>query len=267
MKRNYNHTFVICAYKESKYLEECIISLINQSIKSNIIIATSTPNKCIEELAQKYNLKIYINHGQSGIGNDWNFAVSKCNTEYVTIAHQDDIYEENYLENILYTKKKKEKKFVIAFSDYGEIRQNRKITQNFNLNIKKIMLFPLRFFKKSKVIQRLVLSFGNPICCPSVTLNKKLVGDTPYLTDLKCSLDWDTWASLAKIKGKFEYVSKNLMFHRIHEESETSNLIENNVRLDEDYIMFQKFWPKWFAKILISKYSRSMKSNEIKVIK
>ncbi len=28
-----NHTFVICAYKESPYLEECIQSLMNQRIK------------------------------------------------------------------------------------------------------------------------------------------------------------------------------------------------------------------------------------------
>ena len=42
------HTFVICAYKESEFLEECILSLKKQSIKSEILIATSTPNKYIE---------------------------------------------------------------------------------------------------------------------------------------------------------------------------------------------------------------------------
>ena len=38
MKEFKNHTFVICAYKESDYLEECIKSVINQSVKSNIVI-------------------------------------------------------------------------------------------------------------------------------------------------------------------------------------------------------------------------------------
>ena len=42
-----DHTFAICAYKESPYLEECIKSLKNQTIKSNILIATSTPNDYI----------------------------------------------------------------------------------------------------------------------------------------------------------------------------------------------------------------------------
>ena len=46
------HTFVICAYKESAYLEECILSLKQQTVKSNIIMITSTPNnnKEMEEL-------------------------------------------------------------------------------------------------------------------------------------------------------------------------------------------------------------------------
>ena len=39
------HTFVICAYKESEYLEECVKSLLNQSVKSNILMTTSTDNE------------------------------------------------------------------------------------------------------------------------------------------------------------------------------------------------------------------------------
>ena len=58
------HTFVICAYKESPYLEECINSLKNQTMKSNIIVITSTPNEYIEHIVRKYNLPYYINEGE-----------------------------------------------------------------------------------------------------------------------------------------------------------------------------------------------------------
>ena len=74
---NTNHTFAICAYKESPYLEECITSLMEQTVKSEIFIATSTPNKYIDDIAAKYNLKVYVNEGESGITQDWNFAYSK----------------------------------------------------------------------------------------------------------------------------------------------------------------------------------------------
>ena len=43
-----NHTFAICAYKESPFLEECIQSLLGQTIPSTIIIVTSTDNAYIK---------------------------------------------------------------------------------------------------------------------------------------------------------------------------------------------------------------------------
>ncbi|MFR2769325.1 MAG: glycosyltransferase family A protein [Thomasclavelia sp.] len=36
------HTYVVLAYKQSKYLEECIKSVLNQKFPSKVIIATST---------------------------------------------------------------------------------------------------------------------------------------------------------------------------------------------------------------------------------
>ena len=52
-----NHTFVICAYKESPYLEECIRSLKNQSVRTNLRMATSTDNGHIRALAEKYGIQ------------------------------------------------------------------------------------------------------------------------------------------------------------------------------------------------------------------
>lgn len=56
-----NHTFVICAYGESSYLEDCIQSLLNQSLRTKVILYTSTPNQTIQNLCQKYNLLVIIN--------------------------------------------------------------------------------------------------------------------------------------------------------------------------------------------------------------
>ena len=260
MKEYKNHTFVICAYKESQYLEDCIKSVLNQNVKSNIKISTSTPNEFINNLANKYNLDVYINKGEKGIGQDWNFAVSVATTDYVTVAHQDDIYNEDYLEEIV-KKLEKGKDFVIAFSDYNEIKNGKVIPLTKNLKIKKILLFPLRINNKIKLNKMFALAFGSAICCPAVTVNTKILGKKPYKTDLKCDLDWDSWYEFSKYKGRFLYINKPLMKHRIHEESETSNLIENNVRLEEDLLMLKKIWPNWIANIIMKKYKNAIKTN------
>lgn len=66
-KKMKDHTFAVCAYQESPYLEECIKSLKKQTIKSNILIATSTPNDYIKGIADKYTIPYYINKGEGGI--------------------------------------------------------------------------------------------------------------------------------------------------------------------------------------------------------
>ena len=155
-----NHTFVICAYKESPYLEESILSLKNQTVKSNIIMATSTPNEWIQSLAEKYEIPLYINTGDSGIAQDWNFAYRQAKTDYVTIAHQDDTYEPDYLKMVM-KGLKKAKDPIIAFTDYGELRDGQKVRKSTLLTIKRILLLPIRarafqnvkFFKNLAILK------------------------------------------------------------------------------------------------------------------
>ena len=260
MKEFKNHTFAICAYKKSEYLEECIKSLKNQTITSNIIMVTSTPNEYIENLAKKYNIVLYKNEGESGIGQDWNFGVSKTTTDYVTVAHQDDIYNKNYLEEIV-KEIENGKDFVIAFGDYEEIKNGKVIPLTNNLKIKKILQKPLIKHGDKTWAKKFALKFGSSICCPCVTVNTKMTGKKPYKVELKCDLDWDTWIEFSKMKERFLYINKPLMKHRIHEQSETSNLIENNIRLEEDYEMLKKLWPTPIAKIVMHFYKKAIKSN------
>lgn len=257
-----DHTYVLCAYKESAYLEECIKTLLSQTVKSHILIATSTPNDYIIGVAEKYDIPVYVNEGVKGIGGDWNFAYSKAETPLITIAHQDDVYEPTYTEQMLaFINKSKEP--ILYFSGYAELRDGEKVYDNLLLIIKKLMLLPLtvRAFWKSKFVRRLILAFGNPICCPAVTFVQHKVGENPFTNDYLSDIDWQQWEIQSRKKGSFVYNKQPLMCHRIHEESATTEIIGNSMRSKEDFDMFCKFWPKPIAKIIAKLYSNSEKSN------
>ena len=49
-------------------------------------------------MADKYEIPFFVNPGEGGITQDWNFGLSKVETKLATIAHQDDTYEPEYLE-------------------------------------------------------------------------------------------------------------------------------------------------------------------------
>ena len=111
---NQVHTFVLCAYGESPFLEDCMRSLKAQTVPSDILISTSTPNAHIEEIAKKYDAPLYINQGEAGITGDWNFGISHAHTPYMTIAHQDDIYDPAYTETVLQAVKKSKQPIMIS---------------------------------------------------------------------------------------------------------------------------------------------------------
>lgn len=257
------HTFVVCAYKESPYLEECMVSLKNQTLLGEIIMVTSTPNEYISDIASKYGIELYINDGEGGIAQDWNFGIEKCRSCFVTIAHQDDVYGEDYLREILRHLRKREDA-LIAFSAYGEIRSGKKTKKSVLTAIKRIMLLPLCVKKcqGSKFIKRRILSVGNPICCPSVTYCMKKLKKPIFEVKYGSNLDWQTWTNLANHKGAFVYLSKPLMYHRIHEESATSGLINNHERAREDLDMLEQFWPKPVAAVIAKLYGTGEKLNK-----
>ena len=64
-----DHTWALCAYGESPYLEECIRSLKAQAAPSRIILSTSTPSAYIDEIAGRYDLPVFTHEG-GGIGRD-----------------------------------------------------------------------------------------------------------------------------------------------------------------------------------------------------
>lgn len=259
-----DHTFVICAYKESPFLEECILSIKGQDVLGNIILATATPNEHIRGLAQKYDIELSINVNGGGIAKDWNYGIDVAKTKLVTLAHQDDIYMSDYLKEML--KQINDSKHpLVAFSDYGEKRDSQIVKKSKLLKVKQIMLSPLRskYLQDSIWVRRRILSMGSAICCPAVTIVKENLELPIFKEGMKSNLDWEAWENISKEKGTFVYCNKILMLHRIHSESTTSQIIGDNSRIKEDYVMFCKFWPKWIAKIILVFYKKAEESNDL----
>lgn len=257
------HTFVVLAYKESEFLEDCIKSVLNQSVKTNVVIATTTPNNHIEKMAKKYNLKI-IKGKHTSIGDDFDFAKNTTDTKLVTIAHQDDIYEKDYAKKII-DNYNKYKDSIILFTDYYEIRNNQKVFTNTNLKIKRFLLFNLKCKNLSgfKFLKRNILRVGNSICCPAITFNNELCPKEIFKCDLTCNIDWYGWEKLSKEKGKFIYINEKLMGHRIDETTTTTEIINKGIRTKEDLYMLKKFWPDFIAKFINKFYANAEKSNKL----
>lgn len=258
-----DHTFAICAYGENRYLEQCIESLLIQSVRSNILLFTSTPNDYIAGLAQKYDLPLITGEKSKGIATDWNYAYGHTNTKLVTLAHQDDLYYPDFLEQTL-NHINSASNPMMAFTAYHELRGEEIVTEKdfINLRIKSVLLAPLsnKRMQGMNWLRRGSLSFGNPICCPSVTYVKENLPDKIFDEGLDTDLDWAAWEKLSDREGSFVYIPTALMAHRIYADSATGELIRSGARKREDLKMLRKFWPAPIAKLINNIYSKSQKS-------
>ena len=263
-----DHTFVICGYRENPYIEQTIQSIQKQTVLGNVLLSTSTPNAFLQDICARYALSMIINPQPSSLGGDWNFGYDSAETPLVTLAHQDDRYEANYLERMLSTVNdylEKNQKASLLFSDYYEIRNDQAIRANRLLQVKRIMNAILKYprFNRSALIKRRVLSLGCSICCPSVTFVKPMLGDSIFNAKLKNSCDYLAWVTFASRPGNFVYLPEKLMGHRIYEQSATSANLSDNIRRGEDEQILSMLWPKWIARLINSVYAKSEKSNQL----
>lgn len=257
------HTFVVCAYKESPYLPACIESLRTQRYASTIVIATSTPCSYITSISNQFNIPVAVNPHGGSICKDWMFALSQAHTPYVTLAHQDDVYLPSYSEDAI-TRLRQQSNPLIYFCDYGELRDGKQVDTSINLKVKRLLLSGIAKHPGSKAARRRALSFGNPICCPSVTYAIENLPTPCFQEGFRSNLDWDAWERLSKLTGSFCYEPTILMHHRVHEGSETSSVIRDDVRTIEDLEILKRFWPAPIAKTISSIYRLSEQSNSLK---
>ena len=247
------HVFVVLAYGQSPFLSDCLRSLLDQTIKSRIIVATSTPSAFIDEAAHEAGIEVRVNPERLGIGGDWNFALSVAGRRYVTLAHQDDTYAPDFLARTLEAFSNGEG--VLCFTGYQEIDDHGAPKSSRISRVKHLL--ELIFLGSSRRVGglrlRAFLSFGNPLPCPSATYDLTTLSDFRFATDMKSNLDWEAWWRLMSSGNHFVRVRERVVRRRHNALTETSRLLKDGSRATEDLIMFRRAWPRpisdWIARL------------------
>ncbi len=255
------HTFVICAYGQSPYLEACIRSLKAQTAATNIICATSTPSPWLEEVLERHKIPLFVRQGEKGIGNDWNFGLDSGQARFVTIAHQDDLYNRHYVEE-LRRAAARWSDMTVFMSDGILIRDGRLSWGGAVELVKKVLRLPWRVPGLCHLpwVKKAGLIFGNPVMCPSCCYRKDQMPRPLFSTEYDFVLDWECMRRLACGPGRFICVEKPLLYYRIHDEAATKACMEDHRREREERRMFQDIWPGGLAGLLMKLYGQAGKN-------
>ena len=108
---NYKISVIVPVYKAENYIERCVRSLFEQTIKEGIefiFVNDCSPDRTmqvLEEIVTEYSERIkhvqYIHHSlNSGISAARNSGIAKAKGEYIYFADNDDWAEKNMLEDM-----------------------------------------------------------------------------------------------------------------------------------------------------------------------
>lgn len=133
-------SIIIPVYNAEQYLEQCLESVINQSLKEIEIICVNDGSidnslRILEEYSRKDNRIIIINQENGGSSKARNSALQIAKGEYCLNIDSDDWIEQGYLE-AMYEKAKKDKLDMVISDVILAYKKNKKILKDIKIEKK-----------------------------------------------------------------------------------------------------------------------------------
>ncbi len=246
-------------YNGSKYISETIVSILNQTYVNYelcIIDNNSTDNSI--DMIEQFNdnrIKLYKYFETVSIGENFNRCLKLVNTNFFCIAHADDIYEPDYISEMLEAFKNSPNS-LMAHSNFNCINFAGQKYRNDKYEFKKKLFKKDRFIVNDPELEFSDLLCGNYIICPSMFFKSDILSLIGFFnSNFTFALDWDY--SLRILFNKFSIirVSKTLINYRISNINTTIKAVANNLKYEEHLTVILKY--KDFVEPVIYNKSRS----------
>lgn len=154
-------SIIVPVYNVEVYLEKCLDSLVNQTLKDIeiIIVNDGSPDnsqKIIDKYQKKYkNIKAYLKEN-GGLSDARNYGIKKANGEYLSFVDSDDYIDTTMLEKMYKLAKKENLDLVVCNTiNIDDTGNGIEINSNYNYSddtIKNYLLSPpmacIRIYKK-----------------------------------------------------------------------------------------------------------------------
>lgn len=241
MINNHKISCIITLYNRQEYINGAIECILNQTLKPSEIIIVDNSSEHIQ-IKNEYLNKVKIQKivPGAGIAQALNFGVSIAKGEYISFLEDDDIWPENYLENV-YSENYTKYDYIVVpikklqngkISNYknpkDKITLNNFLMSNPGINISNLSIKKKSFFEvggfdldlitsvdKSIVIKFLKKKFVNNVC-EKVSVIKRFHEKNftfePKVFLKNMRLFYSKYKSLMSFKIKIKFLKKYIYY-------------------------------------------------------
>lgn len=216
---------IVPIYKVEKYLDQCILSIVNQTYDNLeiILVDDGSPDRCGEicdEWAKKDSRIRVFHQNNQGVSVARNVGLENINGFYFTCIDPDDFWHTEYINEMLIGAKKTNADLV--FCGLSNINESK--------NIIKILNRPRKFLTGNQINQLIWGQFGYASGGVCKLFKSEIVKSNhlSYIPGLKNGEDWIFLYHYLKKCTSIYHVGKSLYFRLIRDDSASNNVSKKN---------------------------------------
>jgi glycosyltransferase involved in cell wall biosynthesis len=243
MKNNFRISIALCTYNGGNYLEEQLMSILNQSrLPDELVICDdgSSDNTIaiLEEFRKRAPFKVSININKNNLGSTKNFekCINLCQGDLIFLSDQDDYWIENKLE-IIEQEFKKNNKLKLIFTNGLVVDKNLRLS---GYTLFESLGFDKRKRKKMDEDREFdVLMYRDVITGCTMAFKKEALKANIYPEG------WihDAWIGVtiaALYPGSIQYLKNPLIHYRVHGENQVGAFRWDNVGHNQAFFSYIK---------------------------
>ncbi len=217
----------LCTYNGSKYLNEQLDSIINQTVKIDEIIicddiSTDTTINIINDYILKYPnlIKLYINESKLYTVKNFEKAIKLCSGDIIFLSDQDDIWIENKVEIISnsFTNNK----------NITAIATNGFLIDEYSNRLEKYAIWDVFLFLEEKKVNYsyfdTLVSIGNFATGATMAFKKEIVDSILPFPVIKDFYHDEFIALITSKDNKFLMLNDKLIKYRIHQNQQVGGV-------------------------------------------
>ena len=210
---------LLATYNGERYLKEQLDSILNQTYKNIRIIISDDCSKdgtrdILKEYEKNENIKVYYQENNLGYVKNFEFLLSKVQSDIYMLSDQDDIWKEEKVEKSV--EKLKEGNFDLVFGDLEVVDENLNTIQK-SYNTYMHLMHRINTCIKDYRLQYL---YNCMTGCTIIAKKDFLQKVLPFPTDSKYLIH-DYWLGLiTSIYGKVGYLSTPYILYRQHTDNQ-----------------------------------------------
>ena len=239
-------SLIITTYNSENYVEQAIISVLNQTrLPDEIIICDDNSTDNTIKLCEKFNdkLKIHINNnGPSGYTNAFNYAFKLGTGDYITILHFDDLIHPLFIETAeKLFQKHSSCKFLACKNSYFKTNNDVFKSNSLIESIENSEVFTGKEYAH-KYLEGVTIN-NNINRCPGSIFHKSLLDKINFRNEAGLLSDDDLFYRVG-LYTDIIYIKQSLVSVRLNEESESGKLdeLKINFEISKSYLFMLLNW-------------------------